>query len=271
VSPGHWPRAASILTCLFLLAAVAFVWPQNQSRDAAEFIHPNTPTALLSPADACPVSNAKLSLLVIVCSATGNDRERNVIRETWAQKALTPDNVKVLFLVGRNLNDSLQATLAKESQIYGDLIQENFIDTYANLTIKSLMLLKWFTTSCQHVPYVMKTDDDMFVNLNRLSELVARNKPGQPTLIGALICGAVPIRDPYNKWYVPEYMYHKKLYPNYLSGTGYLMGNVTAQKLLKASVSNLIFHLEDIYLTGILAAAVDIKPHDDVGFTYVKR
>ena len=98
-------------------------------------------------------------------------------------------------------------------------MQEDFIDSYANLTVKSLMLLKWFSKSCEKVPYVLKTDDDVFINLKNLHALVTKNKKTN-LLMGTLICGATPIRDPYNKWFSSKYMYGKKRYPNYLSGTG---------------------------------------------------
>jgi beta-1,3-galactosyltransferase 1 len=51
--------------------------------------------------------------------------------------------------------------------------------------------------------------------------VVGNKKPN--LLMGSLICGAVPIRDPHNKWYCPDYMFSRKIYPNYLSGTAYLM------------------------------------------------
>lgn len=144
------------------------------------------------------------------------------------------------------------------------------MDEYSNLTVKSLMMLKWFTQQCSKVPYLLKTDDDVYINLMTLRDLLVANK--RPNLLlGNLICGAKPIRDPYNKWYSPEYMYSPKEYPNYLSGTGYVMSINTAKLLLEASLSTPIFHLEDIYVTGILAREKSIRPVDNVGFTYTKR
>ena len=75
-------------------------------------------------------------------------------------------------------------------------------------------------------------------------------------LVGSLICGAVPIRDPHNKWYCPDYMFDRKVYPNYLSGTAYLMSRSTAMTVFEASLQVPLFHLEDIYVTGILAEKV---------------
>lgn len=56
--------------------------------------------------------------------------------------------VRTVFLVGRTLNNETQAQLINESRLYDDLIQENFMDTYNNLTIKSLMMLKWVNRNC---------------------------------------------------------------------------------------------------------------------------
>ena len=64
------------------------------------------------------------------------------------------DDVKVIFMLGNSINDSLQSNISKEAYLYGDILQESFVDTYANLTIKSLMLLKWFTTSCKGTYFV---------------------------------------------------------------------------------------------------------------------
>ena len=61
------------------------------------------------------------------------------------------------------------------------------------------------------MPYILKTDDDVYINMNNLYKLVKMNKIPN-LLMGTLICGAVPIRDPYNKWYSPHYMYDKKRY-----------------------------------------------------------
>merc|ERR1712168_223969 len=113
-------------------------------------------------------------------------------------------------------------------------------------------MLKWFSQSCSDKAlYLMKTDDDMYVNLVNLYDLVKTNK--DPYLMtGSVICGAKPIRDPYNKWFAPEYMFKEKVYPMYLSGTGYLMAASVARLLYEASLFVPALHLEDAYITGLL-------------------
>lgn len=63
-------------------------------------------------------------------------------------------------------------------------------------------------------------------------------------------------------------MYSDPLYPNYLSGTGYLMSVDVADKLYKAALITPIFHLEDVYITGMCARNALIKPKNNPLFTY---
>ncbi len=49
------------------------------------------------------------------------------------------------------------------------------------------------------------------------------------------------------------------------------MSQSIAKTLFEASLSNPVFHMEDIFITGILAQASGIRPQDHVGFSYVKR
>lgn len=82
------------------------------------------------------------------------------------------------------------------------MIVEDFIDTYNNLTVKTLMLLKWVKNNCNDVTYIMKTDDDVYINMNNLIQLIdsiPENKL-QYILLGKLLCASEPISNPNNKW-----------------------------------------------------------------------
>ena len=50
-----------------------------------------------------------------------------------------------------------------------------------------------------------------------------------------------------------------------------MMSKSTALTLYEASIDTPIFHMEDIYVTGILAQKSGIRPQDNVGFSYLKR
>lgn len=82
----------------------------------------------------------------------------NVNYSDWKIYAKNGDNssstkvrdfhIQTVFLVGQTTNNETQAEIIEESQIHDDIIQESFLDTYNNLTLKTLMLVKWMTNNC---------------------------------------------------------------------------------------------------------------------------
>ncbi|XP_058797909.1 beta-1,3-galactosyltransferase 1-like isoform X2 [Phymastichus coffea] len=247
-------------------------WSYNTSRDVCTYIHPENTTTILNPRNICSES---LYLLIVVCSAVDNTNARVAIRNTWGNQTnldMQFDSpVRIAFLLGQSDNDTLNGYVIDENHLYNDIIQENFHDTYNNLTLKSAMLLKWVTTNCDKLTYLMKTDDDMFVNVPALMKALKSRPKKTETLIGSLICNARPITDPKNKWYTPRYMYAERTYPNYLSGTGYVMSFDVAERLYKAALSTPLLHLEDVYITGVCAKRAGLKPLNHYGFSYIQR
>ena len=145
-----------------------------------------------------------------------------------------------------------------ESETHGDILQERFEDSYRNLTIKTMLILKWYNQKCSHIPYLLKADDDVFLNTKNLYKIVSQNIEAD-ILIGYLLCDTTPIRDQEDKWYVPESVYREETYPQYINGPGYLMSSSVAQKLFRAAHDVPLFVYEDVYLTGMVARAAGIQ------------
>lgn len=57
-------------------------------------------------------------------------------------------NVQTAFLIGKAESDEVQKQLYVESETYDDLIQEDFVDSYNNLTLKIAMLMKFVNRKC---------------------------------------------------------------------------------------------------------------------------
>lgn len=265
-------------------------WPRNGTREVRLFIQPDNVTTIISP-NFC--EGKQPFLLVVVCSAVHNSEARKAIRETWASSTsslrennrsneVVPHPLKevfVVFLLGDPDNSTLQSVVEEESRRFGDIVQEGFIDSYNNLTVKSVMLLKWVTQRCSSALYVMKTDDDTMVNLQSLqlflkshqSSLVKPRTKKVPLLVGNLICGARPILDSTHKWYMPRYIFPGRTYPNYLSGSGYVMSQEVVQALYEASQKVSLIPLEDVYITGQCAVYSGIRPSGHPGFSLGKR
>ncbi|XP_043506030.1 beta-1,3-galactosyltransferase 1-like isoform X1 [Polistes fuscatus] len=274
VGLGETPSPTELLSGSHLVATVAQLpgWTYNTSRDVKNYIHPDNITSILSPIAIC---SPPPYLIVIICSSVGNYKARMAIRNTWANKSnlnlLYNSTVKVAFLLGQSDNETLNNLVLEESLQFNDILQEKFSDTYNNLTLKSIMMLKWVTSNCEEAKFIMKTDDDMFVNIVLLMKTLQARTQSKDILLGSLICSARPISNPTNKWYMPKYMYPEKVYPNYLSGTGYVMSIDAAFKLYQAALSTPLLHLEDVYITGLCAKHAKINPTNHPGFSYAPR
>lgn len=70
---------------------------------------------------------------------------------------------------------------------------------------------------------------------------------------------------------MPKYMFAQATYPNYLSGTGYVMSLDVASKLYLTALETPLLYLEDVYLTGVCAKRAKLHPTNHPGFSFVAR
>lgn len=145
-------------------------------------------------------SSTNRTLLIVVVSAADHSAKRNLIRKTWAGPNLrNEEGIQLIFLVGSTLDDDkvIKERLEKENAQYEDIVQVNVVDTYANLTLKSVALLHWAYSHCPAAQLVLKCDDDTYLNLNLLTQLIGKQqlKPIN-RLYGLGIMKDSPQRDP---------------------------------------------------------------------------
>jgi len=63
-----------------------------------------------------------------------------------------------------------------------------------------------------------------------------------------------------NKWEVPDYFYPgKNTFPNSVSGSGYLMRTEDVECLYKKGLETPYLHLEDVFMTGLVARQCHLK------------
>ena len=122
--------------------------------------------------------NTTIDYLIYIHSAPQNHVRRQAIRSTWAQSnTFNNRQLRLVFFIG-TLNTSLTAdykhkqNISKESFLYGDIVQLDFVDHYRNLTYKAISVLKWITTYCEDVRFVIKADDDVFVNVFLMTQIL---------------------------------------------------------------------------------------------------
>ena len=163
----------------------------------------------------------EIKLLIIILTVNNNVQQRNVLRETWLTHSKNNTaNVRYSFLLGEINDAQLQADVIKESYLFRDIIKENFIDMYSNLTYKTMMGFKWAATKCGVAKAVLKTDDDMYINVPNVLDIVRNNFSSlQANIVDSCAQRADPVRYQKSKWYASINSYPGKFYPGFCSGT----------------------------------------------------
>lgn len=257
------------------------------------------PGYLIANEGVCRVPGAAPFLLILVCSALENLNQRNAIRESWGGlRQARGRRVQTLFLLGEPNSADPQAVsqkkLEEESSAHGDILQATFLDTYRNLTLKTLSGLNWADKHCPTAQYILKTDDDVFVNVPELvSELVWRGghreqretglEPqteagtgehrwdrGQPPegsrpqpllYLGRVHWWVSPIRSSESKYRVSEELWPpaRGAFPPYASGTGYVLSASAVQLVLKMASRVPSLPTEDVFV-GVSAGRGGLTP-----------
>ncbi|XP_028138140.1 beta-1,3-galactosyltransferase 5-like [Diabrotica virgifera virgifera] len=206
----------------------------------------------------CPNMGENVKLLIAITSAPSHESARLAVRETWGHFAIRKDIV-VAFMLGATSNQTVNNRIEAEQQIYGDIIRGKFVDTYDNLTLKTISMLEWVDNFCSRAQFVLKTDDDMFINVSRLLEFIARHKPEERTIYGRLARKWKPIRNKKSKYYISLQQYKPPAFPDFTTGPAYLFPAQIAKELYVASLNYTYFKLEDVFVTGIVANGLKIK------------
>uniref|UniRef100_A0A672KF53 Hexosyltransferase n=2 Tax=Sinocyclocheilus grahami TaxID=75366 RepID=A0A672KF53_SINGR len=201
-------------------------------------------------------------VVIIVPVAPQNVEARNAIRITWGSEELVWDKlVLVLFLLGsQSGNETLQEQLQNESKEYQDLLQSNFLDSYRNLTIKTLVMMEWLNGNCPQASYGAKVDADVLLNMKNLLHMLVSLKSLQHNYItGLVLSGNNVLRDQSSKFYVPHDVYPKSRYPPYPLGMCYIFSMDLPEKILHISRHIRPIFIEDAYL-GMCLKRLGIAP-----------
>lgn len=203
-------------------------------------------------------------LVLMVPVAPHNAEARNAIRQTWGNRSVVQGEVVLtLFMLGlasEDVAEPMHKMLTEENLKHRDLIQSNFLDTYLNLTIKTMVIMDWLATRCPTAAYAMKVDSDMFLNIDNLVTMLQKpDTPKKDYLTGYLMVNRPVVRSKDSKWYVSEELFPEPTYPTYTLGMGYVFSNDLPGKLVEASKAISPFNIEDAYV-GLCMKSLGLSP-----------
>lgn len=218
-------------------------------------------------------------LLLFVKSPPENFQQRRAIRDTWGNESFVWSklgvNVKLVFALGIHPDvwkrSKVQSALLQEDRGYHDLIQQNFVDTFHNLTAKLILQFHWSHKYCPQAYFLMSADDDIFVHMPNLvkylQQLLISRSRATDLWVGHVHRGSPPVRRKNSKYHVPYELYPWPSYPDYTAGAGYVVSGDVVAKIYQATlVLNSSMYIDDVFM-GMCAKAMGVSPQDHVYFS----
>ena len=207
------------------------------------------------------ICDRNLDLLVYIQSHWGNFMRRRILRNTWASKStFTKVNVSAVFILGRPEKTDDQIKINNEQLINGDIIEGDVLESHQNISLKSKIVMKWIHDHCSNAKYVLKTDDDIFVNVFEIFEHILPTIDSKQKIIACHVKenGTSPIvRNKNSKWYVPDYVFpNMTFFPRFCTGYAVVMTTTLVQELYEVSKHAPVVPVDDVYVFGVLTQSV---------------
>ena len=116
-------------------------------------------------------------VLVLVSSNAPHDWRRNQIRKKWGNRTIwtTKAACRVIFVTGGTEDLGVINQVHLETEKYKDVILEDIPESFYALSQKVMIGLQWAHSNF-HYDFILKCDDDIFVQMDRLMHAVDNNK-----------------------------------------------------------------------------------------------
>ncbi|XP_074641082.1 beta-1,3-galactosyltransferase 5-like isoform X2 [Tubulanus polymorphus] len=268
-------RLLAIVCCFvfIVLASKTFrvprtLWKYSRLTPRTEYMPPTTITIVKEPSLLC---TDELYILVLVHTDPSHVKNRHFIRQTWGNPENYERKTKVLFLMAVSPFELVNKQVENEIVRYGDIVLGDFVESWKNLTYKSVMGLSWMVERCPHAKYLLKLDDDILVDAFRLLELLGSFTDSTKRSLICYVVEDLPlIRDKTARHYVSKTEYFDDRFVDYCSGAAYIIPGNLVPKLLISSKRVPLFKMEDVYITGMLAVDAGIS-HYKINHEYTFR
>ncbi|XP_054454142.1 beta-1,3-galactosyltransferase 2-like [Anoplopoma fimbria] len=191
-------------------------------------------------------------LVLMIPVAPHNSKARDMIRNTWGKETTVLGRVvSRYFLLGLTHDEggagTIKEQVIQESQRHHDIIQSDFLDSYNNLTIKTMVMFEWLSSHCPNTSYAMKVDSDMFLNVHKLVDMLSK-APRHLYMTGMVARAASVLRDNTSKWFLPVSVFPGSTYAPYALGLGYVFSLDLPKRILEASAHVKAVYIEDVYV-----------------------
>ncbi|XP_053388197.1 beta-1,3-galactosyltransferase 1-like [Mercenaria mercenaria] len=209
------------------------------------------------------VPDKTIDILILITTVSDHFEIRQTLRSTWLNYTRkNTANVRYVFLLGDRSGFALRTSIIKENAKYKDIVKGNFIDSYRNLTYKTMLGLKWTVSFFSKARFVLKTDEDVFVNIPNILKLIYNKSEDFDKTLGRKCTSIQPVeRSVSSNSYIPKSINNNDTYLPFCSGTGYISSMVLIKEIYNVSINVTFFPLEDVYI-GMCAKVLGAKLKD---------
>jgi len=228
----------------------------NKDEDTFNIMNEKNVSFVLQPPNSCDKS---VSLLVMVSSGPRN----KVNRDRWRQDVKGMEGMKLVFLVSRGMTEEDNKRLSEEHSSQGDIVGSSLPDGHRKLGYKILSGYVWADRHCSQVHAVAKTDDNVYLDLPALVDLLEQKKMVENTIA----CGSgTPHRNmktlrsssPHmtGNWSTTKEELEADIMPDFCCGFLYLTTPRVGAALVQAALilygDTEVVQIEDSLITGVL-------------------
>ena len=231
---------------------------------------------IYNPRDTC--KRRKVDILFVVPSEPINSFRRRKVRKSslYSYTSDEANNAALLFFTGVPSPDSrnggnIRENIDGESDEHGDIVQQDFVDVYRHLRLKAVSMLQWAATFCFTAKYVIRTDDDVEVNVTDIVSAINRiGEQHADFVLGQIVENRLVARSNQSKYFVSHEEYPEVTWPPFALG-GLLGYPVTTVRLLyEAALRVPPVWLDDVYITSFCREHVNVTLLSDPAFTFTE-
>ncbi|RCN44291.1 N-acetyllactosaminide 3-alpha-galactosyltransferase [Ancylostoma caninum] len=201
----------------------------------------------------------RVRFLAIVFTAPDDFESRDRWRKIYGgQRMRHKFGYCVIFPIGQLQGDQENARLKEEINFYDDILQGDYVESYKNITLKTLSALRFIAVAYPRVDLIMKIDDDIAWNVPKVANYISR---ALPRSISCYKYSAVRSSISYsqNKKYVSYDEYPHEKFPQHCSGVAYMLDREALLPMLNAVPKLEYFWIDDVFITGFLTRDADIS------------
>lgn len=197
-------------------------------------------------------------IIVSILSSPHNYKKRYSFRYNSINICNINTKCRIIFFIGSSKFETINI-INKELKLYNDIVKFSFQNSYLNLTLLSVMALKYCYKYFKTFKYYIKTDDDMLINFKLLFKLIKLIDNRKSIVYGHLESKFKPNRNNNSKAYIPYIEYPYEYIPKYAYGGLQIITNTAINLLYNQTLYKQFYVWKEDVNLGILCSLAGIN------------